>query len=232
MQSPESPTIVSLTYVKRRAAGEMRLELSDGRILTLDPDIAVRHGLARGMALGADSEAEVMAEQDLLTARRRLVGYLSARRKTEVEARRYLRGLGYEGIAADAAMDSARALGYLDDGAYAEAFARGQTRAKRGPRAIRHEMLARGVAKETVEAAVTHLSGRDEQTVLARSAAARRAGVIAANEPDARAARAKLTAFLARRGFDLEVCTEVAKDLLAAHALGGLDDDDDGAGDE
>lgn len=206
--------ILSLHYVRRRSGGEVELSLDDGTVVTLDPDLVVQHRLETGRELSPAALEAVKRAQERLSARRRLIRYLSLRRKTAREAERYLRELRFSEEAVQEAVQAAREMGYLDDGRFAETYTLTQDRARKGPRAIRQELLMRGIDQDLADEAVTPLEPPDAQRARAREAAARRAEQLHRSEPDRRKARLKLTQFLLRRGFDGDICTEVAEELL------------------
>ncbi|MCX7717236.1 MAG: recombination regulator RecX, partial [Candidatus Sumerlaeaceae bacterium] len=148
-----------------------------------------------------------------LAARRRLIRHLAARRKTVREAQSYLERLGFAPDAVETAVAAARELGLLDDARFAESLRRTHERVGlRGPRAIRHDLLTRGVDPETADAAVQPSCDPETQRVNARRAAERRAAALR-TEPPAKA-RQKLQAFLLRKGYDADIATEVTRQLL------------------
>jgi regulatory protein len=126
----------------------------------------------------------------------------------ELEQRLRRRGYGADEIAAVVArLTAAR---YLDDAEYARAWAR--SRARRlslGPARLARELRARGLGAAHVAGALAEAAAEADPRALAEAAAARRLkglrGVPAA------AARRRLAAFLARRGFATAVIIDVCR---------------------
>lgn len=206
--------IESLAHRRVRGKGDMiEVRFADGSLLELDAELAVRFRLATGADLTADECARLEAEQARLAARRRLIRHLAARRKTVREAQAYLERLGFAQDAVESAVAAARELGLLDDARFAESLRRTHERVGlRGPRAIRHDLLTRGVDPATADAAVQPSCDPETQRVNARRAAERRAAALR-TEPPAKA-RQKLQAFLLRKGYDADIAAEVTRQLL------------------
>jgi regulatory protein len=204
--------ILSLKIGKRKGS-RVEIEFDDGPSLSLDAELVLRFHLKRGTELDPAGRERIEREQAKLEARQRLVRHLALRRKSEQEARDYLGRLGFDDEAVEQAVAAARELGMLDDALYAEAYRRTQERsARKGHRAIRHELLMRGVDKSVADAALEPSSAPDAQRNLAREAARRRATSLAKEEPAK--ARQKLFAFLMRKGFDGDVAGQVTRELL------------------
>src|SRR5262245_20923240 len=141
--------IESLQYVKKRGRGVVEVSFGDGTAISLDADLVVQFRLARGMQLTDERFQEIKSAEERLQARRRLIRYLSLRRKTEREAIEYLRRLAFSESAVESAIEAARELGYLNDETYAAAYTSSQSRTSgKGPRAIEYELRAKGVSRD------------------------------------------------------------------------------------
>ncbi|MCX7626673.1 MAG: recombination regulator RecX [Candidatus Sumerlaeaceae bacterium] len=190
------------------------VELEDGSTLELDPEIVVKYQIKAGLDLDETFCATLRQEQAKLAARRRLVHYLSPRKKTKQEARLYLLRLGFGEEVVDYAISAACELGLLDDSAYAEAFVRTQKRvAKKGPRAIAHELIAKGVEPSAVQQSVASNYSSDQQRALARQVAQKRMASLGSKIAGSKLGQ-RLYAFLLNRGFEPEVCAEVVRELV------------------
>jgi regulatory protein len=112
---------------------------------------------------------------------------------------------------AQAVVADLEARGYVDDGAFATAWVESRGRGRGlGSRRLRQELLARGVARPIVEAAVGSVAAPDDEEARARVAARRRRAALGAGEP-ARLAQ-RLAGYLARRGFPADVVRRVVKE--------------------
>ncbi len=215
--------ITDLAYTRQRGRGLATVTFDDGTTLSLDAELAVRFQLKRGLAM-TDAELDALrAAQARLEARQRLIRYLALRRKTRRECVQYLERLRFPPDAIDEAVAAADTLGMIDDTRYAEAFARTRGKGARlGPRAIRHELMARGVDAETAYAAIAPAQDPDAQRANARRAAERKADSLRKSADPA--ARTKLMQFLMRKGYDTDVAREVSRELLGQRAASDHDE--------
>jgi regulatory protein len=206
--------IVSLQYTRKPSGGEVHVEFSDGTKLIVDPDLSVQFQLSRGMELHEDRHRELVLAQERLSARRRLIRNLALRRKTALECERWLHGLKFPEHAITYAVGVAREQGYIDDEQYAAAYVRTQDRcARKGPRAIKQELQARGVDRQIAANVVAPLVDPARQREGAMQVGEKKlAGLL--REPDQQKARLKLHQYLMRKGYDPEIAMEVTRELL------------------
>jgi regulatory protein len=102
----------------------------------------------------------------------------------------------------------------VDDAAYARAFARGRFLGRGyGPQRLRADLLKRGIARETIEAALADLV---ESVDLDESALrlARPKWASLAREPDVRKRQKKTMDFLLRRGYAFDTARETVDVLM------------------
>jgi regulatory protein len=129
---------------------------------------------------------------------------LSRRAWTRRDLRRRLRRRGAPAGVADAVVADLEDRGYVDDRAFAAAWADSRARGRSlGSRRLRQELLARGVARGLVEDAVRAVSESADEEARASAAAARRWPLVMRGAP-ATAAR-RLHTYLLRRGFPADV---------------------------
>lgn len=170
--------------------------------------------------------------------------FLEVRSRSIAEVRRRLTSAGYRTELVDGAIARMAELGMLDDAAFAQAWVESRDRARpRGERAIRVELGQKGVERTVVEAVLAARragagSGADTRRhadmrldpdlvpVSADRAAAERLMVkherSLARVADAGQRRARAYSLLARNGFDLEICRD-----LAASVVAGAEDEGD-----
>jgi regulatory protein len=170
---------------------------------------------------------------------------LEVRPRATGEVRRRLLAAGFPAHLVEAAIGRLSAAGYLDDGAFARAWVESRDRSRpRGEAALRHEMLARGVAPETIEAILSERrgggldgaglaagaaqAGGSHETADATAASVeataavrllQRRGRALLGEEDPRRRRDRAYAMLARAGFDPETCRSAVLEWLAAPSL-------------
>jgi regulatory protein len=206
--------ISDLKYRQRRIGSEVSVSFDDGSVMALDAELSVRFHLARGLDLSLERLQEIQRADEFLKARSKLIKYLALRKKSSLEARRYLQKAGFSAPAIDEATNVASELGYLDDTDYAEAFAR--TRQKsgtKGPRRVTAELQARGISRDEAQRVVATMTEPETQMELARKVAAKKYPTIKDEANQAKASR-KLAQHLARRGFDPDVCDRVTREFF------------------
>jgi regulatory protein len=194
------PVVTALERVPGRLGGFL-LETDQSARFRVSEDLCQRRDLSVGLCLtGAELEA-LADEAGHAEAMDRAVHYLSYRPRTCREVRRYLAKHGLSRYADDV-IDRCVEVGYLNDEAYARTYVRERIRLKpRGRPRLVSELLTRGVDRDTAERAVEATLGEEGVTEaeLLLDVAVRRARSL--HKLDPTAARRRLSAFLARRGF-------------------------------
>jgi len=160
--------------------------------------------------------------------------FLEARPRSEDEVRRKLVRLGYRAELVDEAVAKLLTVGYLDDEAFARSWVESRDRAKpRGEHALRRELGQKGVDRSLVdevlgerrdEAAADGDGAPSPDEAAAERLLARKMGPIL-READPRRRLQRAYALLARNGFGPDVCSTVAKRVLAASVAAAGEDD-------
>lgn len=135
--------------------------------------------------------------------------YLARQDRSEAEVRRFLTRRGASPQAIDAVLRRLVRNGYVNDQAFAERWARSRiTRRPMGRLRLEHELLTKGVERETARLAVDRVfEGRSEGDLAQRLLAQRFAG----RKPRS---LAQAVALLTRQGFDADVI-EALRDRMA-----------------
>ncbi len=194
--------------------GGFLLEVDEVARFRVSVDLCQGRDLHVGARLSAPQLEALAREAGQSEAMDRAVHYLSYRPRTCREVRRYLQKHGLSQHA-EAAIARCTELGYLDDQAYACAFVRERVRLKpRGRPRLVSELLARGVDRDTAELAVAATLEEEgiSEAALLRDVALRRARSLQKLDPPA--ARRRLSAYLARRGFRTGEIRELVRELL------------------
>lgn len=128
----------------------------------------MQHRLKAGSVVTEEQLDELQLAGEKQTALDKALTHISASMKTERDVRAFLRRKGYLQGVCDYVVEKMKGYGFLDDEAYARAYAQ-SAGAKKGDRLIRMELRRKGVEDAAIDAA---LPGRDEgeaaQAVLAR----------------------------------------------------------------
>ena len=119
-------------------------------------------------------------------------------------------------------LDRFTELGLVDDEQFARAWVRSRHDGRGlGRRALRYELLTRGVDRDIVDAAVAEVSLDDEDAAARQLVRARLAGM---HRLDAVTKRRRLTSLLARRGYPPGVAARVVAEQLSDAEDGSTDD--------
>jgi regulatory protein len=156
------------------------------------------------------------SERSLDAARARTVAFdlLSRKAWTRRELQERLRRRGAPEAVAEAVVADLEARGYVNDRAFAEAWAEARARERAyGPRRLRAALTAKGVARPLVDEAVRQAFAEADEETRARAAAARRLPGVVRGGPEQAARR--LSAYLLRRGFAGGIVRRVVRDVCA-----------------
>ena len=209
------PAIILLKVYRQPRYGDMvSVEFDDGTVAKVDPEIVVTHRVCTGKVLGDDEVAALCKAQENLESRRTLVKYLQVYRRTEGEAREYLRRRKFRAAAVDSAVAAAHELGLINDVAYANDFAQSRTTcSKHGILRVRYDLKNRGVRDELINTATSEVGSREVQLEQARELAQRRRKSFPAGLELA-AQQRRLAGLLSRRGFQYEIVAQVLHEIL------------------
>lgn len=135
------------------------------------------------------------------------VRYLGSRPRSVAEIKRHLRTKRFDDAAQDKAIDQLRAQRYIDDLAFARYWVEQRARFRpKGARAIVSELMAKGVARETIDVVLGEADPGSE-TKRAREAIRRpMTRWLSMDEPER---KRKIHQYLATRGFSYDVIEEV-----------------------
>jgi regulatory protein len=204
-----------ITAIEPQARRQGRVNVYvDGRFaLGLFEEVAQALGLHLGQPITEERLAQIARAETLRRAKEDAYRLLGFRARSEKEIADRLGRKGYEEEVVAEVLAALRAHGYVDDAAFAEAWvsARGGTR---GRRALAHELRQKGVAPEVAARTIDEAKDEEAERAAAYAAAVKKVGSRPADQ--SRAARARLAAFLQRRGFGWDVIRPALRDLYQA----------------
>ena len=213
----ETPRITAIEPQQKRE-GRSNIYLEGKFALGLYDDVVLTLGLRVGQAITAERLAEIAGAETRRRALADAYRLLEVRVRAEREISDRLRRKEYDDEIITATVDHLRGLGLLDDAAFAQTWVRERGRT-RGARALRFELQQKGVAGETITAALADAQdaageGENPEASAARTVAVRKVGERPADT--SRPAQARLAAFLQRRGFGWDSIKPVLAELYAA----------------
>lgn len=205
-----------VTQLRAQAKNPDRVSVYlDGRFaFGLYQDIVLQFGLYKGRRLEVDEQQRLLEADQLYIARSKALHYLAYRARSEQEVRRKLGQGGFSEGVVDEVIARLETLGYLDDAAYAEGYARRRFETGGyGPRRVRNDLMRRGVGRADIEAALAKVFDEEDDVIAAAREQAGRRWSRLAREEDPLKRRKKVYDFLLRRGFSYDVIQRVVDEI-------------------
>ncbi len=218
----------------RGRSGRIVVTLEEGAAFELAADLVNRAGLRVGDLLTKDAQDHLIEEDAPHRAREKALRLLAMRERSrrEVEVRLQMGGFGPQVVADTIAW--LQGLDYLDDRRFAARYREEKLRHGWGERRIRAELLRKGVDRRLIE---EELDARDDDSgssaegfQAVTSLARKRFGKQFTVDPEASTRR--LAGFMARRGYDWEAITAVARVLTQEAGAGEGQAEAEGIADE
>ncbi|MBV9231969.1 MAG: RecX family transcriptional regulator [Chloroflexi bacterium] len=184
----------------------------DGRFLIgVNAAVVFQMGLEVEQELQADQLEELQSEAALQQAVERAYNYLSYRPRSREEVRRYLRRKETPPAIIDAALERLDRLDLVNDRAFTSFWVESREQfSPRGARALKNELLMKGVEREVVE----ELIDEEKEEERALRAGHKKALSLVHNPGiDFATFRTRLGSFLQRRGFGYEVSKHTVRAL-------------------
>lgn len=155
----------------------------------------MEHRLKVGAAVTEEELSALQLAGEKQTALDKALSHISASMKTEREIRDFLRRKGYLQDVTDYVVQKMQDYGFLDDAAYAKAYAESAGKRK-GGRLIRMELRHKGVAEDAIDDALASLEeGGAAEAVLRK---------YVRGKPAEKKTMQKAYAHLISKGFDHE----------------------------
>ena len=117
----------------------------------------MEHRLKVGSIVTEEELSALQLAGEKQTALDKALTHISASMKTERDVRDFLRRKGYLQDVADYVVEKMKGYGFLDDTAYAKSYAESAGKRK-GSRLIRMELRKKGVADESIDAALGEIA--------------------------------------------------------------------------
>ena len=208
-------TVTRVTALPRHS-GHFAVELDGRPGFTIGEDALNKFNLQVGDQLDEAQVAELLAVDEIARATEAALVYLAHRPRSEREVRDRLRRGSFDAAAIDAVIARLHEWRYLDDADFARRWVENRAAHRpRGRRLLQQELRRKGIDAETVNDVIAE--AELDEVAAATELARRQLGTTA--EEDPAAARRRLTAYLARRGYGYDVIR------VALERAGGLSED-------
>ncbi len=168
------------------------------------------HGLSVGQSLSASEIAHLRSADEVEKAYAKVLRFLAHRPRSEEEVRTRLKRHGLSQPVVGAVLHRLRTARLIDDVAFSAFWVENRSAFRpRGRRALRVELRQKGVVEKEIETVLESVDEVADARRASQKKAARLQGL------PARERRRKLREFLARRGFDYQIISDVIDDLMA-----------------
>ena len=215
-----------ITSVEKQKKQQHRYNVfvDDEFAFAVHEDVLMKHRLFKGQSVPPDRLAEVLRDEERQDAYVKAVRWLGSRPRTEKEIRSYLMRKEYEPATIDDCLKRLAEQKYVDDERFSRSLAEERLRRQgKGKQWIKQELLQKGVDKSTVQEAVGAIDADEEKASAA--AVARKRWKTLSGQEDRVAAKRKLYAYLARRGFSAAAVREAVREATAGEPSAGDDED-------
>ncbi len=169
-----------------------------------------------GQELTEADIARLHQDDALESAHERALDYLSYRPRSAAEVRKYLEGKKVAPDVIDEVLARLQRVGLLDDRAFAQYWRENRENFRpRGARALRQELLQKGIARDVVDETLQGLDEESDALALARARARRLGGL------DKLAFKRRLGGYLARRGYGYDVIVPIVERVWQEQGASG-----------
>ncbi|HET7318558.1 MAG TPA: regulatory protein RecX [Nitrospirota bacterium] len=153
-----------------------------------------------------------MNDKEFTRAKNTAYRLLTYRPRSRAEIVQKLGDKGFDGAIIETVVASLERMGYINDRHFAEQWASSRVRLRGyGRRRIELELRNKGVAREAIIEAFSHVFGAETEHETARHAAEKKIRTMKSADKDTR--RRRLAGFLERKGFSFDVIRDVLKDM-------------------
>lgn len=152
-----------------------------------------------------------MPDQEVLkSAKSQAFKHLSYRDRSKREVAQYLEKKGHTPSVIQTTLEELERLNYINDQRFAMEWGRVRVEVKRfGKKRLQHELSAKGVSSNIIEAALTALYNSHPEQDLALACANKKLASLYGLEPEKK--KRRLAQYLQRRGFSAEIIYETLK---------------------
>ncbi len=219
IENMEDRSVVSAVEPQKKNKNRYNVFVDGEYTASLGAEALVTFGIREGAAVNTDTLKEAVSRDNAQYAFDSAVKLIAHKMRTRAELKDRLAERGIDEAAVEDAMDKLASYGYVDDAAFAGEYVRSAMQTGRwGRKAVEYRLKDKGIEPNVIDEALKEYTEEDEKRIARKqlqAAAGRLKGV------EARKARQKEYAALARHGFDYSVISE----LLEAEASGATEDE-------
>ena len=207
IENMEEKSVVSAVEPQKKNKDRYNVYLDGEYAASLGAEALVTFGIREGTAVDMETLKEAVSRDNAQYAFDSAVKLIAHKMRTRAELTDRLIERGIDESAVEEAMDKLASYGYVDDKAFAGEYVRSAVQTGRwGRKAVEYRLKEKGIEQSVIDEALLEYTQEDERQIAQKqlaAAAGRLKGV------EARKARQKIYAALARHGFDYGMITEL-----------------------
>ena len=198
-----------ITKISRQKNNPERynIYLNEEYAFAVDEGTLIKFGLTKGKTLEQFDIDEIVYEDEIAKAFNKALNYLSYQMRSEQEVRKKLLAAEYGEAVIEEAIRKLEKLGFLNDESYSKALLETKKRtAKKGPRAIKQDLIKKGIDKSLQQEVLKQYS-YEEQIQNAKDLAEKLVRTGDKNTPAQ--VKQKIQDLLMRKGYSFDIVSEV-----------------------
>ncbi|MEG0258528.1 MAG: recombination regulator RecX [Lysinibacillus sp.] len=185
--------------------------LNEEYAFPVDEAIIIQFGLSKGKVLETFEIEEIAYEDEIRKSFNKALNFLSYQMRSEHEVKKKLLDLEFGEAVILEAIQKLKSYGFLNDEAYSKAlFETKKATAKKGPRAIRQDLVKKGIEKNLQDEILETFS-HEEQVKLASQLAAKIVRTETKKTPVQ--VKQKIQDLLMRKGYSFSIVNDVLEDI-------------------
>mgnify|MGYP001179651663 CR=1 FL=1 len=197
-----------ITKITRQKKQERyNIYINDEYAFSVDESTLIKFGLTKGKILDSFEIDEIAYEDEIAKAFNRALSFLTYQMRSEYEVKKKLIDAGYGESVVLEAIQKLKKLGFLNDETYSKALLETKKKtAKKGPMAIKQDLMKKGIDKSTMEKALESYT-YEEQMALAMQLAEKTAKMNSTKTPVQ--IKQKIQDTLIRKGYSFDIVNEI-----------------------
>lgn len=202
-----------ITKIGRQKRNQERynIYLNEKYAFAVDEGTLIKFELQKGKVLEQIEIDEIQYEDEIAKAFNKALNFLSYQMRSEYEVKQKLLQLGHGEAVIQEAIHKLNRLGFLNDESYSKALLETRKRtAKKGPAAIRQDLMKKGIAKDLQQQVLTTF-GHEEQVKIALELAEK--AVRANHNKTPAQVKQKIQEVLLRKGYSYTIVSEVLEQI-------------------
>ena len=205
---------MKILKITKGKSGDVVVFLDNDEKLFLAYEVLLKNGLRKGDEISEDLFSYLVTENQKFIKKRAL-SLLARRMHSVSELRIKLLQKKYKKELIEEVLKGLTESKILDDQKFALLFAEEKSGGKSwGKSKIKAELIKRGISRDTIDDILSNFASDLDDFQMALELGRKKLRLISAKKPDSRKASQKIMSYLYNKGFDFEICRQVAKELI------------------